>query len=410
MITQYDFDGVDYSLLADKYGTPLYLYSANAICTQWDAFNQSFGTRKHRICYAVKANSNLSILKLLADRGSGFDIVSGGELKAVLLAGGKADKTIFSGVAKQAWEIKFALTQNIGCFNVESLPEVERIALIAKNMGKVANIAVRINPDIDAGTHPYISTGLKENKFGVDLPSAYRIYDLAKTSPSLNIEGISCHVGSQLTDLEPFNESTEKLLNVVAELEKCDIKINHIDVGGGLGVRYDNEDPPAISSYVENLCRNIPEKYPIFLEPGRAIVANAGVLLTKVEYLKETPSKNFALVDGAMNDLLRPSLYSAYHNISRAGGELDVRKIYDIVGPVCETSDFLGKNRELGIVEGDLLCIFSVGGYGFVMGSNYNSRGRAAEVLIDKNGQHRLISSRESFDEIFSNQLRHLNH
>ncbi|MDX1270151.1 MAG: diaminopimelate decarboxylase, partial [Oceanisphaera sp.] len=335
-------------------------------------------------CYAVKANSNLAVLNVLARLGSGFDIVSKGELSRVLAAGGDAGKVVFSGVGKRVDEIRFALEQNIFCFNVESVAELSRINQIAGEMGRKAPVSIRVNPDIDAGTHPYISTGLKENKFGIPIEQAQEIYRQAAAMEHLDIHGVDCHIGSQLTELSPFLEAVDKLLALIDALADDGIHIRHLDVGGGLGVRYDNETPPEPSLYAEQLKARLQDRnLTLVFEPGRAIAANAGVLLTRVEHLKPGEAKNFAIVDAAMNDLIRPALYSAWQAIIPLDKTLErPAAVYDIVGPVCETGDFIGKDRELSITEGDLLAVRSAGAYGFVMASNYNSRPRAAEVMV----------------------------
>ena len=378
-------EACDLSALAEQYGTPLYVYSRATLERHWHAFDQAAGDFPHLICYAVKANSNLAVLNVLARLGSGFDIVSKGELCRVLAAGGDASKVVFSGVGKRVDEIEFALEQNIFCFNVESIAELGRINEVAGRMGRVAPISIRVNPDIDAGTHPYISTGLKENKFGIPIEQAQDIYRQAAEMKNLAIHGLDCHIGSQLTEVAPFLEAVDKLLVLIDALAADGIHIKHLDVGGGLGVRYDNETPPEPKDYVQQIKTKLQgRQLTLLFEPGRAIAANAGVLLTRVEHLKPGEAKSFAIVDAAMNDLIRPALYSAWQAIIPLDKTL-VRQsaIYDIVGPICETGDFIGKDRELSITEGDLLAVRSAGAYGFVMASNYNSRPRGAEIMVD---------------------------
>jgi diaminopimelate decarboxylase len=390
------------SELAAEHGTPLYVYSRATIERHWHAFDKAAGDVPHLICYAVKANSNLAVLNLLARLGSGFDIVSGGELARVIAAGGDPAKVVFSGVAKTEAEMQEALRQEILCFNLESEPELERLNRVAGEMGKVARISVRVNPDIDAGTHPYISTGLKENKFGVPIERALLLYRRAAQLPNIQIVGIDCHIGSQLTELEPFLEAMDRLLALIDRLASEGIHVHHLDVGGGLGVNYSDENPPHPEQYAAALKAKLADRdLQLIFEPGRAIVANAGVLLTRVEYLKEGEDRHFAIVDAAMNDLIRPSLYGAWMNIIPADRSLErPARRYDVVGPVCETGDFLGKDRELGLVSGDLLVVRSAGAYGFAMSSNYNTRPRAAEVLVDGTDAH-LVRQREPLAELW---------
>ena len=371
--------------IATQYGTPSYVYSRATIERHLHAFDQAAGVQKHLICYAVKANSNIAILNVLAKLGSGFDIVSMGELARVLEAGGDPQKVVFSGVGKSDVEIRYALNIGIYCFNVESVPELKRISSIAADMGMVAPISIRVNPDVDAGTHPYISTGLKENKFGISMEAAPAAYQFAHESDSLAVKGIDCHIGSQLTDLLPFTDALKRVLGLVDELSENGINISHIDVGGGLGVTYQDEKPPAPSEYAAAIANELVgrEHLTIIFEPGRAIMANAGILVSKVEYLKETPDKNFVIIDAAMNDLIRPALYSAWQEIVAVKQTTAPTKNYDIVGPICETGDFLGKSRDLAVNEGDFVAIKSSGAYGFTMASNYNSRTKAAEVIVD---------------------------
>jgi diaminopimelate decarboxylase len=388
--------------IAKQFGTPCYVYSRAAIENQWREFHNSFGQYPHRICYAVKANSNIGILNLLARLGSGFDIVSVGELERVLAAGGDPKNIVFSGVGKTETEILRALDANIFCFDVESIAELDRLQTLAKRKDLVAPIALRINPNIDARTHPYIATGLHENKFGIDINEAFAICRQIKSMSHVQFIGIACHIGSQLTELDPFVEALDCLLQFIDNLLSFDIHLQYINIGGGLGVRYQDESPPSISEYVALLVKKI-EKYKlkIVLEPGRAIVANAGMLLTQVEYLKQTAHKNFAIVDAGMNDLIRPALYDAWQKIIPVTTHShSPETLYDIVGPVCESADFLGKERLLSLNIGDLLAISSAGAYGFSMSSNYNSRPRAAEILVDGNHAH-LIRQRESIQDLF---------
>jgi diaminopimelate decarboxylase len=390
------------SELAAVHGTPLYVYSRATIERHWHAFDKAAGDVPHLICYAVKANSNLAVLNLLARLGSGFDIVSGGELARVIAAGGDPAKVVFSGVAKTEAEMQEALRQEILCFNLESEPELERLNRVAGEMGKTARISVRVNPDIDAGTHPYISTGLKENKFGVPIERAIALYRHAATLPHIQIVGIDCHIGSQLTELEPFLEAMDRLLTLIDRLASEGIHVHHLDVGGGLGVNYSDENPPHPEQYAAALKAKLAGRnLQLVFEPGRAIVANAGVLLTQVEYLKEGEDRHFAIVDAAMNDLIRPSLYGAWMNIIPADRSLQrPARCYDVVGPVCETGDFLGKERTLSLAQGDLLVVRSAGAYGFAMSSNYNTRPRAAEVLVDGSDAH-LVRQREPLAELW---------
>lgn len=388
--------------LASQCGTPLYLYSYKALKRSWEAYSEALAQHGHTICYAVKANSNLAVLNEFAKLGAGFDIVSLGELERVITAGGDADKIIFSGVGKQDKEIKRALELGIYCFNVESKPELERINSIAQSMGKSAPIALRVNPDIDAGTHPYISTGLKENKFGISIEDALNLYQYAATLPFLKIKGIAYHIGSQLTEIKPFVDAVERIIILLDELLAQGIQLEHIDIGGGLGVTYQNEQPPSPAAYLQPILQRLkPYRLSVIVEPGRALIANAGILVTKVEYIKSTSEKNFAIVDAAMNDLIRPALYAAWHDIVPVYQRFDEDKVYDVVGPVCETGDFLGKGRRLAVQDNDLLVIKSAGAYGFTMSSNYNSRPRAAELMI-KNGKVHLIRQRETIEQLFA--------
>jgi diaminopimelate decarboxylase len=398
---------VDLQEVAERYGTPCYVYSRAALERHWRAFDQAFGEHPHLICYAVKANSNLALLGVLARLGSGFDIVSVGELERVLAAGGDPAKIIFSGVGKQPHEIERALEAGIHCFNVESAGELERLNVIAGKHGKTAHISVRVNPDVDAKTHPYISTGLKDNKFGIDINEVEAVYQRARSLEHIEIAGIDCHIGSQLTQLDPFIDALDRVLELAARLEQRGIPVQHLDLGGGLGIRYDKETPPLPQELISAVLRRLAGKpYKIQMEPGRAIVGNAGVLLTRVEYLKHSAHKHFAVVDAAMNDLLRPSLYKAWQditplNLNPASKAATYR--YDIVGPVCETGDFLGKDRELSLAEGELLAVRSAGAYGFVMSSNYNTRPRAPEVMVD--GAHAyLVRPREELQSLWATE------
>lgn len=390
--------------LAEEFGTPLYIYSRATLERHWHAFDSALGEHPHLICYAVKANSNIGILNVMAKLGSGFDIVSQGELERILAAGGEASKVVFSGVAKSRSEIMRALEVGIRCFNVESIAELYHINQIAGEMGKVAPISLRVNPDVDAHTHPYISTGLKENKFGVSVDEAREVYKLAATLPHVKITGMDCHIGSQLTELQPFLDATDRLIRLMEQLKEDGITLKHLDLGGGLGVTYTDETPPHPSDYATALLNKLKdyEDLEIILEPGRAIAANAGILVAKVQYLKSNESRNFAITDTGMNDMIRPALYEAYMNIIEIDRTLGREKaIYDVVGPVCETSDFLGKQRELAIAEGDYIAQRSAGAYGASMSSNYNSRPRTAEVLVDGNKAH-LIRRRESLSELWA--------
>jgi diaminopimelate decarboxylase len=396
---------VSLSSLEQQFGTPLYVYSRATLERHWNAFDKSVGEHPHLVCYAVKANGNLGVLNALARLGSGFDIVSGGELERVLAAGGDPSKIVFSGVGKTVEEMKRALELKIKCFNVESEPELERLNSVAGTLGVIAPISLRINPDVDAKTHPYISTGLRDNKFGIAFDRAPQVYRFAQSLPNLNVQGIDCHIGSQLTDIEPFIDATDRLLALIDQLIADGIHIKHLDVGGGLGVVYKDELPPQPSDYAKALLArldNHPEIELIF-EPGRAISANAGILLTKVEYLKHTEFKNFAVVDAAMNDLMRPALYSAWQDIVPVSPSKGEATTYDVVGPICETGDFLGKDRDLALQQGDLLAVRSAGAYSFSMSSNYNARRRVAEVMVDGNKVH-LVRKREEYIDLWRDE------
>jgi hypothetical protein len=389
--------------IISEHGTPAYIYSRATLERHWHAFDNAFGSHPHLICFAVKSNSNIALLNVMAKLGSGFDIVSQGELERVLAAGGEASKVVFSGVAKSYSEIERALDVGIRCFNVESIPELHRINEVAGKMGKIAPISLRVNPDVDAKTHPYISTGLKENKFGVSVQQAREVYRLAKTLPNVKIMGMDCHIGSQLTELQPFLDATDRLIVLMEQLKEDGIELHHLDLGGGLGVPYNGEEPPHPTEYTEALLAKL-KNYPnleIILEPGRAISANAGILVTKVEYLKSNEDRNFAIVDTGMNDMIRPALYEAYMQITEVNQSLDREKaVYDVVGPICETSDFLGKGRELAIAEGDLIAMRSAGAYGATMSSTYNSRPQAVEILVDGTKAH-LIKARADFADLW---------
>jgi len=377
-------EGVALSAIAGRFGTPPYVSSRAHIEAQYRSFADALEGTPSLVCYAVKANSNLGVLNVLARLGAGFDIVSRGELERVLAAGGKADKIVFSGVGKSREYMRRALEVGVHCFNVESTDELERLQVVAAGMGVRAPISLRVNPDVDAGTHPYISAGLKENKFGIAIADAEDVYIRAAQLPTLEVLGVDCHIGSQLTSLPPFLDALDRLLALIDRLGECGIYLHHIDLGGGVGVRYRDEEPPLVSDYIQAVRERIEGRdLTLMFEPGRYIVANAGVLLTQVEYLKHTEHKDFAIVDAAMNDLIRPALYQAWMNVTAVTPRDSEARAYDIVGPICETGDFLAKDRQLALEEGDLLAVHSAGAYGFVMSSNYNTRGRTAEVLVD---------------------------
>ncbi|MFL1407605.1 diaminopimelate decarboxylase [Marinobacter sp. M1N3S26] len=390
--------------IAREHGTPAYVYSRAAFEDHYRAYDSALAGRPHLICYAVKANSNLAVLNVLARLGAGFDIVSAGELERVLRAGGDPGRVVFSGVGKQPWEMRRALEVGVRCFNVESDTELDRLNEVAGELGVKAPVSLRVNPDVDAGTHPYISTGLKENKFGIDIADAPRVYARAAALPHLDIQGVDCHIGSQLTTVSPFLDAMDRVLALVDRLAEDGIVIRHLDMGGGLGVSYDQEQPPAPEDYISAMVERLGNRnLELVLEPGRSIAANAGIMLTRVEFLKCTDQHNFAIVDAAMNDLIRPALYSAWQAIVPAAPRSDVEaKPWDIVGPVCETGDFLGKDRSLALAPGDLLAVRSAGAYGFVMSSNYNSRNRPPELMVDGDRVH-VIRERETLDD----QLRH---
>ena len=400
-------EDVDLAEIAKQVGTPAYVYSRATIERHYRVFDQALEGLPHLVCYAVKANSNLAVLNVLARLDSGFDIVSGGELERVIRAGGKPERIVFSGVGKTIAEIQAALRAGVKCFNVESAQELEAIAGVASQMGVRAPVSLRVNPDVDAKTHPYISTGLKENKFGIPVDEAMQLYDKARYDyPTLELVGIDCHIGSQLTEVAPFIEALDRVLDIVGQLRKKGISLQHLDLGGGLGIRYQDEEPPLPDEYAEDVKQRLEERemtdLMLVLEPGRAIAGNAGVLLTKVEYLKKTPDHRFAIVDAAMNDLLRPALYDAWQEVVPLSPRTGVPEHeWDIVGPVCETGDTLARQRSMALQQGDLLAIRSSGAYGFVMSSNYNSRGRAAEVMVDE-GLFHVVRRRETFDDLMS--------
>jgi diaminopimelate decarboxylase len=386
--------------VAEAFGTPCYVYSRAAFTQQYLSYSKALGDHPGMICYAIKANSNIAILNMLAKLGAGFDIVSGGELERVLHAGGNPSRIVFSGVGKTAQEMQRALEVGIHCFNVESEAELKLLSQVAAGLGKVANVSLRVNPDVDAKTHPYISTGLKENKFGIAIESAPQVYALAAGLPGIAIKGVDCHIGSQLTELRPFLDALDRVLVLVDQLASQGIEIAHLDLGGGLGVTYRSETPPAVEDYLAAIKEKLGNrKLSLMFEPGRSIAANSGVLLTQVMFLKPTEHKNFAVIDAAMNDLIRPSLYQAWQEIRPLKPRQTAGKLWDLVGPICETGDFLGKDRELAIESGDYLAVMSAGAYGFAMASNYNTRGRAAEVVVDGDQMH-LVRARESFEDM----------
>lgn len=396
-------ENVAINSIAETFGTPCYVYSKSMLVQAFESFSAGFKGSNHLVCFAVKANPSLAILNLFAKLGAGFDIVSGGELARVLAAGGDPKKIVFSGVGKTEAEMQAALNAGIFCFNVESASELIRLNKVASAMGKVAPVSLRVNPNVDAKTHPYISTGLKNNKFGVAYEDALNIYLQAAAMPGIEIHGVDCHIGSQITELSPFIDAFDKVLMLVDALEQHGITIQHIDAGGGIGICYNDETPPEFTVYAAAMRAKLGNRNTkLVFEPGRALVGNAGILLTKVEYLKHTESKNFAIVDAAMNDLMRPALYDAYHDIKAVQPRKDVNALtYEIVGPVCESGDFLGHDRTLALAEGDLLAIMSAGAYGMSMASNYNTRPRSAEVMIDGDQCH-LIRKRELIADLFA--------
>lgn len=395
-------EGVPMSVIAEAYGTPCYVYSRAIIEANYQAYRTAFGERRHQICYAVKANGNLAILDVLARLGSAFDIVSNGELERVRAAGGSLGTVTFAGVGKTRMELEQALAANISCFNVESGEELELLADVAEGLGVTAPVAVRVNPDVDANTHPYIATGLNENKFGIPMTNAVEMYRRIKSLPSLRVTGVACHIGSQLTSNEPIVDAAKRVMHLVDALMSENINIDHIDIGGGLGITYHDESPPDINAYVRAICEVIDPRYEIIVEPGRSIVGAAGALLASVQFIKTTSVKTFAICDAAMTELIRPALYHAHHNVLavHAGGD---ERIVDIVGPVCESGDFLARDRTLAVASGDLIALMDCGAYGFVMGSNYNARPRAAEVLIDGDEIH-LARERETVTQLFAGE------
>ena len=398
-------DGVALSAIAAEFGTPCYVYSEAQLIATYEEYRQAFAGTDTLICYAMKANSNLSVLRTFARLGAGCDIVSGGELARALAAGVSPDKIVFSGVGKTEAEMQQALEVGIHCFNVESETELHRLSAVASRLGKSASVSLRVNPDVDAGTHPYISTGLKDNKFGIAHEEARRVYGVAAGLPGLRVIGIDCHIGSQLTEIAPFVDAMDRLLALVDLLAGDGIVLEHIDMGGGLGICYTDEVPPKVADYAQALFGRIAgRKLKVVLEPGRSLVGNAGLLLTLVEFVKPGETKHFAIIDAAMNDLLRPALYEAYHDIVAVAPAADEpKREYDVVGPVCESSDFLGKSRQLAVRQGDLLAVLSAGSYGMTMSSNYNTRPRAAEVMISE-GKTRLVRRRETLDELLANE------
>ncbi len=401
-------EDVDISARIDDWGTPCYVYSRATIERHWKAFDSALGEQPHLVCYAVKANSNLAVLNVLAKIGSGFDIVSMGELERVLRAGGSADKIVFSGVGKTAEEMARALDVGIRCFNVESQAELELLERIAADKGVQAPVSLRVNPDVDAKTHPYISTGLKDNKFGIAIDDVVPVYQHIADSDHLKVMGVDCHIGSQLTEVSPFVDALDRVLALVDRLAEIDISLHHLDLGGGLGIRYQDENPPLPEEQMAAILERLAGRdFEILIEPGRAIVGNAGILLTKVLYLKHNEEKNFAVVDAAMNDLMRPALYQAWMAIEPVltppSSAKTKSKVYDVVGPICETGDFLGKERDLSIEQGDLLAVRSAGAYGFTMSSNYNSRPRVAEIMVDGE-KFKVIRQRETIEQLFSNE------
>lgn len=398
-------EDVPVSAIADEFGTPTYVYSRDTLERNYLAYAQALQGENHLVCYAMKSNSNLAVLNVLARLGAGFDIVSVGELERVLAAGADASKLVFSGVGKQAHEMCRALEVGVHCFNIESEAEMELLQQVAAGMGKVAPVSLRINPDVDAGTHPYISTGLTENKFGIGIKQAPQAYQRAQQLPNLDVVGVDCHIGSQLTEIAPYLDALDRLLVLIDELAALGIQIKHLDIGGGLGVNYADEEPLPIANFIEQIQAHIGDRdLDLIVEPGRSISADAGIMLTQVEFLKSNEHKHFAIVDGAMNDLLRPSLYSAYQDIIPADlSQPRDTKCFDIVGPICESGDFLGKERNLAIVAGDLLAVCTAGAYGFAMASNYNTRPRAAEVMVDGDQIH-LIGRREQLSDLWANE------
>lgn len=396
-------EDVSLAMLAEHLGTPLYVYSRAALASAWASYQEAIGTHRVLVCFGMKANSNLAVLKEFARLGSGFDIVSGGELARVLAAGANPAKVVFSGVGKQDWEMQAALEAGVKCFNVESLPELKRLSQVASRLGKTASVSLRVNPDVDAQTHPYISTGLKENKFGIAIEEAPAAYQLAITLPGLQVVGVDCHIGSQITEVSPYLDALDKLLTLIEQLVSLGITLKHLDLGGGLGIRYDDETPLLPKVLLDKVFAQLKARgfdhLELVLEPGRSLVGNAGVLLTTVQYLKHTEARNFAIVDAAMNDLMRPALYEAWHGVLPVKPQQGTSTLYDVVGPVCESADWLARARQLSLSEGEVLVIESTGAYGFVMAGNYNSRPRPAEVMVD--GAHfHVIRQRETFADL----------
>ena len=400
-------EGVSLQTLGEKLGTPLYVYSRAALATAFNSYKEAIGTRDVLVCFGMKANSNLAVLKEFARLGSGFDIVSGGELARVLAAGANPAKVVFSGVGKQAWEMQAALKAGVKCFNVESIPELRRLSAVATEMGQSAPVSLRVNPDVDAKTHPYISTGLKENKFGIAIEEAPAAYALAASLPGISVVGVDCHIGSQITEVDPYLDALDKLLKLIDELKAKGIMLKHLDIGGGLGIKYDDETPLAPKVLLDKVFAQLQARgyanLQLVMEPGRSLVGNAGVMLTTVQYLKHTEARNFAIVDAAMNDLMRPALYEAWHGVlpvvPNSGSNAPATTLYDVVGPVCESADWLARGRQLALNEGDIIAIESAGAYGFVMAGNYNSRPRPAEVMVDGDKYH-VIRQRETFEDL----------
>ncbi len=397
-------EDVPFASIAEKYGTPCYVYSRAIIESNFKAYSAAFGQRRHRICYAVKANGNLAILDVLARLGSAFDIVSGGELDRVGAAGGSQQTVTFAGVGKTRAELEQALKADIACFNIESVEELQLLAQVAAALGCKARVAVRVNPDVDADTHPYIATGLNENKFGIPMADAMDVYRQIAALPSLRVAGVACHIGSQLTALTPIIDAAKRVMKLVKSLRREHIEVDHVDVGGGLGIVYNDESPPAIQAYVEAICHIIDPCYEIVIEPGRSLVGAAGALLSRVQYLKQTPQKTFVICDAAMTELIRPALYQAHHDVLPVTAGIEDR-VVDVVGPVCESGDFLARDRRLGVSGGDLIALMDCGAYGFVMASNYNARPRPAEVLIDRDKFH-LARERETGPQLYAREHR----
>jgi diaminopimelate decarboxylase len=396
-------EGVSLAELGQELGTPLYVYSRGALAAAWASYQEACVSHEVLVCFGMKANSNLAVLKEFARLGSGFDIVSGGELARVLAAGADPAKVVFSGVGKQAWEMQAALEVGVKCFNVESIPELKRLSEVATALGKTAAVSLRVNPDVDAKTHPYISTGLKENKFGIAIEEAPHAYTLAASLPGLSVVGVDCHIGSQITEVSPYLDALDKLLKLIDQLKAAGIALKHLDLGGGLGIRYDDETPLAPKVLLDKVFAQLQARgygdLQLVLEPGRSLVGNAGVLLTTVQYLKHTEARNFAIVDAAMNDLMRPALYEAWHGVLPVTPRSSEQTLYDVVGPVCESADWLARGRQLAVAEGDVLAIESAGAYGFVMAGNYNSRPRPAEIMVDGDQFH-VIRQRETFADL----------